>query len=206
MEKLMVTKNEMVIWTWLVSRGIASSILGLSKMIGHDLKVTSLELKQYLAKDAAYLLGGPEKEVVGTHLATSGDVTGHLMLIHDPKMAFGLIDMQNNMPPGTTKRISEMERSILSEMGNVTGSFFLNTLADASGLNLEISPPTVMIDMAGAILDVALSNILQAQDEIIIARANFGANNRQIDGTFMILPSTEFVTAVLHHPAVQFWS
>ncbi len=203
MQQLMHTKDDITIWTWLVSKGIVSSLSGLSEMVGHELSVTSLDLRQYPAKDAAALLGGPENTVVGIYLAINGDATGHLMLIHDPKIAFELIDMQMGVPPGSTKGLEEMERSVLGEMGNITGSFFLNALADASGLNLTISPPEVMIDMAGAILGIALTKIMQEQDDVLVIKATFGAGNRQIDGTFMVLPTSEFMEVILKHPKAQ---
>ncbi len=203
MQQLMYTKDDIAIWTWLVSRGIVNSLSGLSQMVGHQLSVTSLDLRQYPAKDCAALLGGPENPVVGIYLAIDGDATGHLMLIHDPKVAFELIDMQLDVPPGSTKELKDMERSILSEMGNITGSFFLNALADASGLHLTISPPEVMIDMAGAILGIALTKIMQEQDDVLVIKATFGTGDRQIDGTFMVLPTSEFMEVVLKHPKAQ---
>ncbi len=199
----MFTKDETVIWTWMVSKGISNALSGLSKMVGQELNVTSLDLKRYPAKDAAILLGGPENLVVGIYLTIDGDATGHLMLIHDPKIAFQLIDLQLGLPPGSTQKLEEMERSVLGEMGNITGSFFLNALADASGLNLMPSPPVVMIDMAGAILGIALTKIMQEQDDVLVIRAMFGTDSQQIDGTFMVLPTSDFMQVILRNPKAQ---
>jgi len=41
-QQLMFTKDETAIWTWMVSKGIANSLSGLSEMVGHELNVTSL--------------------------------------------------------------------------------------------------------------------------------------------------------------------
>ncbi len=202
-QQLMFTKDETAIWTWMVSKGISNSLSGLSEMVGQELKVTSLDLKRYPAKDCAMLLGGPENLVVGIYLTIDGDATGHLMLIHDPKIAFQLIDLQLDLPPGSTHELEEMGRSVLGEMGNITGSFFLNALADASGLNLMPSPPAVMIDMAGAILGIALTKIMQEQDDVLVIRATFGADSQQFDGTFMVLPTSDFMKVILKNPKAQ---
>ena len=199
LQNLMLTKDEIAIWTWLVSRGIANSLTGLSQMIGQELSVTSLDLRQFPAKDAASLLGGPENLVVGIYLTIHGDATGHLMLIHDPKVAFELIDIQMGLPPGSTQSLEEMERSVLAEMGNITGSFFLNALADASNLTLTPSPPAVMVDMAGAILGIALTEIMQEEDDILVVKAKFNADERQINGTFLIMPTMGFMRSVLKY-------
>ncbi len=195
----MLTKEELAVWTWLVSKGIANSLSGLSQMVGQELSVTSLDLKQFPAKDAANLLGGPENIVVGIYLTIQGDATGHLMLIHDPKVAFELIDIQMGLPSGSTQSLDEMERSVLAEMGNITGSFFLNALADASNLTLTPSPPAVMVDMVGAILGIALTEIMQEEDDILVVKAKFNANDREIDGTFLVMPTMGFMRSILKY-------
>lgn len=197
LQQTMFAKEEMSVWTWLVSKGISNALYGLSQMVGHEINVTSLELEQLPAKDAASLMGGPETIVVGIYLAIQGDATGHLMLIHDPKMAFALVDIQLGLPPGSTQKLEEMERSVLGEMGNITGSFFLNAIADATNLVLMPSPPAVIVDMVGAVMDIPLTFIMQKQDDVIVAKTTFSTANRQISGTFMILPTMDFLNAIL---------
>jgi chemotaxis protein CheC len=195
----MLTKDEIATWTWLVSKGIANALSGLSQMLGREFSVTSLNIRQFPAKDAAILLGGPENLVVGICQEFHGDATGYLMLIHEPKMAFELIDIQMGLPPGSTRGLEEMERFVLAEMGNIAGSFFLNALADAANLTLTPSPPAVMIDMAGAILDIALTEIMQEQDDILVVKTTFNVDNRQISGIFLVMPTLGFLTAILKH-------
>ena len=194
-----LTKDELAVWTWLVSKGIGNAMYGLSGMIGCELAVTGLSLKQIAAKDAAELLGGAENMVVGIYLTISGDADGHLMLVHDPKIAFELIDMMMGLPLNSTRHMGEMERSVMGEMGNITGSFFLNALADATNMSLTPSPPAVMIDMAGPILDVALTKIMQEQDEVLVVETAFGTASRHISGTFLVMPTMSFLRAMLKH-------
>lgn len=51
------------------------------------------------------------------------------------------------------------------------GSFYLNALGDASGLVPMPSPPAVIMDMAGSILDVALAYILEESDDALVVEA-----------------------------------
>lgn len=199
------TKEEISVWTWLVSRGISNALSGLSQMVGQELKVTGLDLRQVPVKRAAELLGGPEEMVVGIYLTIEGDATGHLMLVHEPSIAYQLIDLQMGQPIGTTTSMGEMEASIMGEMGNITGSFFLNAIADATNLTLTPSPPAVMIDMAGAILGIALTKILQEQDDLLAVSANFGTANHQMNGNFLVMPTTGFLRTILSHSGGELW-
>ena len=197
------TKEDMTVWTWLVSKGIANALSGLSEMVGHEIGVTSLDLKRLPAKDAAVLLGGTEAPGIGIYLSIDGDVTGHLLLMHDPKIAFQLIDLQLGLPPGSTQELGEMECCALGDIGNITGTFFLNTLADSAGLVLMPSPPRVIVDTVVAIMSIPLGFIMEKQDDALVAKATFSADSRQMDGTFMVLPTMDFLKAILNRCRMQ---
>ena len=70
-------------------------------------------------------------------------------------------------------------------------------LADATGLDLRPSPPVVMTDMAGALLDVVSADILLTQDETYLAETTFSAEDREISGVFFVMPSEELRDALL---------
>ncbi len=196
--KPLLSKEELAVWTWLVSKGIGNAMRGLSIMIGQELTVTALSVTQYAVEKAAELLGGPETLLVGIYLTIDGDATGHLMLVHDPKVAFQLIDIQTGSTSNASLEMGDMERSVMAEMGNITGSYFLNALADATDMTLTHSPPAVIIDMASAILGVALTPIMMEQDEVLVVQTRFGTANRQIDGAFLVMPTMEFLRAILN--------
>lgn len=193
----LLTREDMAIWTGLVSRGIANALRGLSEMVGHQIVVTSLDLKWLPAKDASGMLGRSEAVGVGIYLGIEGDATGHLLLMHDINIAFKLIDIQLGLPLGTTDQLGEMERSVLGEMGNITGSFFLNALADSGNMILMPSPPAVITDLASAIMNIPLTFLMQKQDDALVVKATFSADNQPLDGTFVVLPTMEFMMTIL---------
>ena len=94
-------------------------------------------------------------------------------------------------PRGTTTDLDEMRQAVLGEGGNVMGSQFLKTLADATGLDLRVSPPAVMMDMSASILDATLADLLSQTDEILILNTTFGTENHKINGKFLALPNPE---------------
>jgi hypothetical protein len=67
-QQLELCKDELAIWTWLVSRGISNSLSGLSRMVGDELAVSGMDVKHFPAKEVVNLIGGFEKEVVGIYL------------------------------------------------------------------------------------------------------------------------------------------
>ncbi len=201
--EIRLTKEDMAVWTWLASKGITNALAGLSQMTGREINVNSLDVKWLPAKDAAVLLGGTEAPGIGIHLSIGGDATGHILLMHDPRVAFQLIDLQLDLPLGSTQELGEIERCALGDIGNITGTFFLNTLADSANLVLMPSPPVVIVDTVRAIMNVPLEFIREKQEDALVVRATFSADKRQIDGSFLILPTTDFMKTILKSARIQ---
>lgn len=178
-------------WAELVGIGTSNAMSGLSQMIGQEIEVTSFTLKRVPVSSISHLVGGPDVMSVGIYLTVSGSADGHIMLMYEPTIAHAFVDLIMGNPPHATETLGEMERSALAEMGNVIGAFFLNALADATGLTLRPSPPAVMVDMAGALLDIVSADILLTQDDTYLAETTFACEDREISGAFFVMPSEE---------------
>ncbi len=184
-------------WAELVAKGTTNAMAGLSQMVGQEIQVTSFGLRRIPVANISQLVGGPEAISVGIYLTASGSANGHLMLILDPRIAHAFVDLLMAQPPETTRSLGEMEQSALGEMGNIIGSFFLNALADATGLELRPSPPAVMVDMAGALLDVVAADIMLTADEAFVAETTFHTPDRDVSGMFFVMPSEGLLNALL---------
>jgi chemotaxis protein CheC len=196
-QKSGVYEIELAKWTELVGEGTQNAVAGLSAMMGIQIRVTALDLTVIPVERASDLIGGPENEVVAIYVGITGGATGHIMLVYPISVAFGLVDMLMGEEQGTTQELGEMEMSALQEIGNVTGSFFLNSMADNTGMRLMPSPPTVMIDMAGSILDTALAEIMMDRDEMFAMETVFSTDDRNITGTLLVLPTSEFMDVMI---------
>ena len=119
------------------------------------------------------------------------------MLVYPERVAFGLVDMLLALETGTTNELGDLEASALQEMGNITGTFFLNSMGDNTGIVLMPTPPTVMVDMAGAILYSALSDIMMDRDELFAMETVFSSDNREIVGTLLVLPTSDFMDVMI---------
>lgn len=177
------------------SGGFNNAIAGLSQMAGQEMVISSINFKKVPIRDIPCLFGGPEALIIVVYLEISGKSNGHMVVIYEPKVAFDLIDLLLCQDQGSTTELSEMETSTLGEVGNIMGSFFLNHVSDTTGLSFQPSPPAVMMDMAGAVLDAVLAGLMEYSDEIHIMETVFGTNDRQVSGTFLVIPDAELEAA-----------
>jgi chemotaxis protein CheC len=170
------------------SRGFSNSAQGLSKMIGQELSVFSPDVDLVPLSEIPKMLGGPDNDAVGVYLRIDGELTGQIMMVISYQQALEFCDMVLDSPSGTTKEFGRMERSALSEIGNLTGTFFLNAIYEITGLSSHPSPPAVMVDMVGSILDVVIATMGAISDQILMFKAAFRIGERKIQADFWIIP------------------
>ncbi len=183
----------------MVVKGTTNAVAGLSQMVDQVIEVISVSVREIPANDIASLFGGRENATVAVYLAVTGSAEGRTYLLYPPTTALSLADLLLGQDPGTTVGINEMEASALGEMGNLMGSYYLNALSDASGLIFMPSPPAVLMDTAGAILDIALADIREESDRALVVETDFGSADRQISGSFLVLPSPNFLRQLTEH-------
>lgn len=196
-----LTKPQMLRLQELTVDAVANISRGLSEMFGGDVTVTALHVRTVPLNEVSQLIGDPEKEVVGIYLVAEGDMTGQMLLLFEYQAALHLCDMLLEEPPGTTVALGEMETSALAEVGNIVGSFFLNSLADNTGLRVQVSPPGVLWDMAGAAVDVAVVEIAMTADEALLIDANFTYRGENLPAWFLAFPDPEHLDAMLGEEA-----
>ncbi len=182
-------------WAELIRKGTYKAISSLSMMIGQSIEIGSLRLRRVPIADISRIVGGPEVVSVGIYLTVSGSADGHLMLIYDPEIACSFVDLMMLQPPNTTQTLGEMEQSALGEMGNVVGGSFLTVISDSMGMDLRPSPPAVIMDMAGALLDIIAADLIVTQDEAFVAETTFTAPDREVSGVFFVMPSAGLLSA-----------
>jgi chemotaxis protein CheC len=134
------------------------------------------------------LVGGPEDDAVGIYLRFEGDMVGQIMMIMPYQKAMELVDLLMDIPQGTTQHLGSIERSALGELGNMCGTFFLNSLAKLVGASIKPTPPAVMVDMVGAILDIVVATSGGISDQILLMQANFMDGVRSVEANFWVIP------------------
>jgi chemotaxis protein CheC len=177
----------------IIVHGFQNAAKGFSGMIGEVMQVIDPTVKAISLKDIPMFLGSPENDAVGIYLRVEGDISGQIMLILPYDKALEIVDLLFEQPFGTTKQLGQMERSALAEVGNMTGAFFLNAVSEITGISARPTPPAVMVDMVGAILDVIIATMGQVDhtvfnDKVLMFQSNFSIGNRETKANFWIIP------------------
>lgn len=168
--------------------GIHNAARGFSGLLGHQVEVSQSKVRVVPLLEIPKLAGGLENEAVGIYLRAEGDLAGQMMLIVPYHKALEMVDLLLNQPAGTTQRLGSLERSALGEVGNLTGTFFLNTVAQITGIEIRPTPPAVMVDMVGAILDIIIATTGGVSEQVLLMDANFTCGERRVETDFWVIP------------------
>lgn len=172
----------------LTAEGIHNAARAMTEMIGEIFTVTEPTISSVKFTDIPEIFGGPENIAVGIYLRIEGNISCQIMLIIPFYKALELVDLIMGEPTGTTQSLGQMERSALAELGNMTGSFFLNAIAESTGVFVRPSPPAVIVDMVGAIMDIILATSDILSEEVLLIQAKFIRNGQETQADFWIIP------------------
>lgn len=167
---------------------VQNAARGLTAMVGRyivpeDSKATMIRFDQVVAH-----FGDPETEAVGIYLLMQGALSGQIVLIMPLPSALNLADLLMGAPLGTTTALDELERSALAEVGNLAACYFLNAMASLTGKLLQPSPPAVMVDMLGAILNVIVTPVAAVSDDLLIIETVLRDAADSVVARFWVLP------------------
>ena len=183
-----IDKNLYNLLQSVAKEGLTNAASGLSTMVGADLRVVNPCVKTINLKEIPLALGGPENEAVGIYLKSEGELSGHFMLVIPYLKALELVDMLMEVSPGTTTSLGSIERSALAEVGNLTTAFFLNAVAALTGISARPTPPAVMVDMVGAILDIIVAATGGIEEYVLTFQASFICGERSVQSDFWVIP------------------
>jgi chemotaxis protein CheC len=186
-----------------VLRGIANVGAGLTEMVGVPFRAEATGVHTVSLGDALVLVGDPARPVIGIYLGVTADAHGHILLLFEERAALRLADLLLGRPPGSTVELGEMEQSALAELGNIAGSFFVNVLADECGLEIHPTPPIVLRDMCGAILDAPVADVGLERDEVLVIGTRLSQDGEAVEGRFLVLPSYALLETLLRHLAKE---
>lgn len=173
--------------------GAGNAATALSVMLSRsvDMDVPKAELVSIY--ELAEYYGDPLKEVAAVFVRSDGDFPCSLIFFQDEEDAQTMVDLlishqMGGMLPEDLPE--EMRDSVLTEVGNIILSSFLNAVNVLIGGTHSISVPGVAHDMMGAVLQVVASIFGQAGEYAFIVDTTLkvGDIEGDVSGKVVLLP------------------
>jgi len=174
--------------------GAGNATTALAKLIDSKLDMKVPNVKMVGFQELAAIMGDEEQIMVAVLVKLSDDIDGMMMFVMDMKSAKYLISqmlkgMGMDIPIEDNDMLSEMEFSVVSELGNIISGSYLAALSGLLQLVINISVPYVSVDMAGAILSVPAIEFGKVGDKVLLIQTKFGDDD--VTGYFILIPEEE---------------
>lgn len=167
--------------------GAGNAMTALSQMLQCkvDMRVPQVRLLEF--SEVGAIMGGEEKTMCGILLGVEGDITGSIMFLIELEAAKSLIKKLMMGYESGQPTFDDMELSALKEISNIITGAYLNSLSTLTNLMIYPTPPSLTIDMAGAILSVPAIEFGILGDHILLIQSQF-YDEVEIDGYFILIP------------------
>lgn len=173
----------------ILTQGITRVAQSLSGAINRPMTVGTPKIEAIPIHTLLDYIGDPEVETVGVYLLIEGDLQGQALLMFDLADALYLVDALTGNQPGTTTWLEDTARKEIGNLSRLMLAAFLEVVSDLTRTTIESSPPAVMVDMAGAIIDVvAATSIVANSDNLVVIEADFKDADKSMQCRFWILP------------------
>jgi chemotaxis protein CheC len=178
--------------------GAGHAATALSQLTKRTIMIAVPEIAVVRIEDVPNLMGDADAPVAAVLMHMLGDLTGRNLLMLPEPDAKVLCDLLNRRDIGTTVVFEELEQSTIKEAANILGGAYMNALADFMGMMLLPSVPSLVIDLAGAVLTTAYLDFGHDRDFVLCVQTDFAFQDVEetLTGQFLLLPDLASLKAI----------
>lgn len=177
--------------------GSGNAASALSSMLDRpvDIAVPKIKILDYDA--VTEQLGGPEQLLVGLLFSLEGDVSGMIMFLLQKEFAHMVLNTLLGTTLEENGEVDEMSESAIQEVGNIMAASYINAMAELTGLSINLSVPSLCIDMAGSILSVPAIYYANISDKIILIEDEFNRTSDAAQSHVLLIPEVESLQKIM---------
>lgn len=180
------------------SIGTGSAATALSDMIGETVRMTVPEIEIKSFNDAITVLGGPEDVVAAVLVRMSGNITGTMLFLLRMDFVNAILSRILGKKVKDYSELYEMEISVLTEVGNIMISSYMNAISKLADLDVQMSVPAIAVNMLGGIMSVPMAEMGYETDELMLIDGKLVLNEERFDSTILMLPNIESLNKLMN--------
>lgn len=136
-----------------------------------------------------------EEEVVAVLVKVLGGIPGSVLYVFEKNIAVNIIE---KLTGKRSEYMDEMGCSVISEVGNIISSSFMNAIAEFIKVEAIASVPAIANDMISAVLISTFVEAGQHEEHILDIQTHFiGHGSSEIQGHFYYIPSPGALERIL---------
>lgn len=185
------------------SIGTGNAASALSQMLGLEVRITLPEVRIMEYNEAIEWIGGPEEITAGVLVKLGGQLNGIMLSVQPLEFVNVVLSSILHDTVTSYHELDAMRTSVLTEVGNIIISTFINALTGLCGVTVDLTVPALTVDMQGAILTVPMAEYGGQSDYIMTIGGNFICENRQVPCRLLLSPDLRSLNFLLRKLGVS---
>lgn len=171
--------------------GSGSAASALSQMLGKNVVMRVPNVSVFDYERVIDEMGGPEKVITGILVQLEGDIKGMIMFLLEDSFAKVVLNTFLQVDEPQMISLDDTELSVISEMGNIMAGSYLSALSQMTMLTIDMSVPSMTVDMLGAIMSVPIIEFANVGDKVLFIDDGFVIDGVDIKSNIILIPEME---------------
>lgn len=180
--------------------GSGTAATSLSQLVGRPVDVSVPHVYVTSFADAVDTVGESDAEIYAVLVQILGDLDTMVVLLfheHDARVICGLLGVGD---------LPDYWPSALQEVGNILAASYTGAIATMTGLDIEPAPPTIVVDMLGAVVGTVVTYGADETDSVLMLDSNLlvEGENTKFAFAFLLTPRATGVGTLLERLGLPF--
>ncbi len=172
--------------------GSGSAASALSQMLGKNIEMHVPDVRVLDYQSVIDEMGGPEKVITGILVTLyNGDINGMIMFLLEDTFAKVVLNTFLGKENVNVIDLDENDFSAIKEMGNIMAGSYLGALSTLTGLTIDMSVPSMTVDMMGAIMNAPMIEFSEVGDKVLFINDGFVIDEVDINSHIILIPTVE---------------
>lgn len=171
--------------------GSGSAASALSQMLNKPIEMHVPDVRVLDYQTVIDEMGGPEKVITGILVTLSVDIEGMIMFLLEDTFAKVVLSTFLGKENVDVVALDECDVSAIKEMGNIMAGSYLGALGTMTGMTIDMSTPSMTVDMMGAIMNAPMIEFSEVGDKVLFINDGFIIDKVDIKSNIILIPTVE---------------
>ncbi len=177
--------------------GAGNAITALSQMLSTKINMDVVEVEVKEVSDVVDMFVEEDRFMVANLIEIVLGMRAVLLLLFEEESAKEVVNKVLGYRPEDIRNVSDMERSLLMELGNILGGSYLNAVGTFLEQEIDQSTPQLVMDMASAIITMPAIELCDENQDTIIIQSRFEDSENLLKGTYIFILDKETEMSII---------
>lgn len=185
------------------SIGTGNAATALSQVLTKRTKMSLPDVYILGYNEAIEMVGTPEEIVAAVLVKMSGEINGIMLFVLKMDFINAVLSSVLSKKIEDYMDLTELEKSALEEIGNIIISSYVNAMSGLTGVRINLSIPSIAINMLGGILSVPMVEFGYVTDKLMMINGKFIVDDKVLNSNLLMMPDIESLNYLMHKLGVD---